>query len=358
MSDQTPKEPEGPEDDKTMSFWEHLDELRVRLTRAAMAYVVAMFAAWAVKDPILAWLWKPFVDSWKAEKLAGEPKLHFAAPGDAFVAYFKLSMIAGLGLAAPMLFYQLWAFIAPGLYRREKRYAGGFVFFSSFFFVGGALFGWRMAFPISFQYFLGLTADAKSAGITLEPTVMVGDYLDFVSQMLLAFGVIFELPLLLTFLSMLGVVNYLQLYRFGRWFVVIASILGAVLSPPDTTSMIIMTVPLVVLYFVSIGLAYLFGVKPSAMELENYRNEQEAKRLQRERERKEKQEQARAEREREREQKRAEAEKKKAEAEKKKAAGGKLGGLSTSGAGRVYDARRPCEGGEGATDETRCGAVG
>jgi sec-independent protein translocase protein TatC len=274
--------PDGPEDDKVMSFWEHLDELRRRLTRAVLAYVVSVFAAWALKDQFLAWLWRPFVDSWHAEKLAGEPKLHFAAPGDAFMAYMKLSMIAGLGLAAPLIFWQIWSFIAPGLYRNEKRWGFGFVFFSSFFFVGGALFGWRMAFPISFQYFLGLTTDAASAGVTMEPTVMVGDYLDFVSQMLLAFGLIFELPLLLTFLSMIGLVNYLQLYRFGRWFIMIAAVVGAVISPPDTTSMVVMTVPLVVLYFVSIGLAYVFGQKPSEAELQSYRDERKAKKKARE----------------------------------------------------------------------------
>jgi sec-independent protein translocase protein TatC len=299
MSDGQAPQQQGPEDDKMMSLWEHLDELRVRLTKAGLAYLGGMTAAWAVKDPILAWLWKPFVESWKAEKLAGEPKLHFAAPSDAFMAYFKLSMIAGLGLAAPVIFYQIWAFIAPGLYRKERGYAAGFVFTSTFFFVGGALFGWRMAFPISFQYFLGLTADAKGAGITLEPTVMVGEYLDFVAQMLLAFGVIFELPLLLTFLSIIGLVNYLQLYRFGRWFIMIAAILGAVLSPPDTTSMIVMTVPLVLLYFVSIGLAYVFGQKPSEGELASYRDERENKRREKQRMRELREEQARAEREQE-----------------------------------------------------------
>lgn len=289
--------PPEPEDDKMMSLWEHLDELRKRLTGAAIAYVLAMFAAWAVKDHVLAFLWKPFVDSWRTEKLPGEPKLHFAAPGDAFLAYFKLSMIAGLALAAPVMFYQLWSFIAPGLYRKEKRYAMAFVVLSSVFFIGGGLFGWRMAFPISFQYFLGLTGDAAAAGIALEPTVMVGDYLDFVSQMLLAFGLIFELPLFLTFLSVMGVVNYLQLYRFGRWFIMIAAVVGAVLSPPDTTSMIVMTVPLVLLYFLSIGLAYFFGVKPSEAEVERYKQEREEKRLERERMRALRKEQERAERE-------------------------------------------------------------
>lgn len=282
MTTMEPNQPDtgeaGPEDDQTMSLWEHLDELRKRLTRAALAVVISMFASWGIKDKVLNWLWQPFVSSWRAEKLAGDPKLHFGAPSDAFLAYFKLSMIAGVALAAPVVFYQIWAFIAPGLYRKEKRYAFGFVTLSSLFFVGGALFGWRMAFPISFQYFLGLTIDAASAGVTLEPTIMVGDYVDFVSQMLLAFGLIFELPLVLTFLSLIGLVNYLQLFRFGRWFIMIAAVVGAVLSPPDTTSMIVMTVPLVVLYFLSIGLAYVFGPRPSEAELEAYRRERDEKR--------------------------------------------------------------------------------
>ncbi len=264
-----------------MSFWEHLDELRSRLTKAALAYVAAMFAAWAVRDQVLEFLWRPFVASWKSAGLAGEPQLHFAAPGDAFMAYFKLSMIAGAALAAPVVFYQVWAFVAPGLYKREKRWSFGFVLFTSLFFVGGALFGWRLAFPISFDYFLSLTADAKHAGVQITPTVMIGEYLDFVAQMLLAFGLIFELPILLTFLSMVGLVNYLQLLRFSRWFVMVASVLGAVLSPPDTTSMVVMTVPLIGLYFVSIGLAWLFGKRPSDEQLERDRRWREEKKAER-----------------------------------------------------------------------------
>ncbi|MCC6649214.1 MAG: twin-arginine translocase subunit TatC [Polyangiaceae bacterium] len=265
-----PPDPAG-ESAAVMSFWEHLDELRSRLTRAALAYVVAMFAAWAIRDEVLAFLWKPFVQSWKSAGLEGEPQLHFAAPGDAFMAYFKLSMIAGAALAAPIVFYQVWAFIAPGLYKREKRWSVGFVVFTSVFFVGGALFGWRLAFPISFDYFLSLTADAKRAGVSITPTVMIGEYLDFVAQLLLAFGIIFELPILLTFLSMIGLVNYLQLLRFSRWFVMVAAVLGAVLSPPDTTSMVVMTVPLIGLYFVSIGLAWLFGKRPTPEQIERDR---------------------------------------------------------------------------------------
>ena len=271
-----------PEEDKVMSFWEHLDELRSRLTRAMIAYVVAMFVAWYFKDHLLKILADPFRKSWEAAHVPGDWMLHQAAPGDLFLAQFKLSMLAGLGIAAPIIFWELWAFIAPGLYKKEKRYAFLVVFASTLFFVGGAYFGWRVAFPISFGYFLDLTGQAAEAGVRVQPTVMVGEYLDFVGQMLLAFGIIFELPLFLTALSVIGIVNYLTLFRFGRWFILIASVVGAVLSPPDTTSMVVMTVPLIALYFLSVGLAYLFGQKPTADQIERDRRWREEKRIERE----------------------------------------------------------------------------
>lgn len=287
MSQTTPAKTDNGE--KLMSFWEHLDELRVRLTRAALAYVVAIFVAWYFKDQLLHILWIPFEQSWIEQKVPGEPQLHFAAPGDAFLAYFKLSMIAGVLLAAPVIFWEIWGFVAPGLYKKERLWGIAVVFASTFFFVGGALFGWKMAFPISFQYFLGLTGDAAAAGVRMQPTVMVGEYLDFVGQMLLAFGIIFELPLFLTVLSMVGIVNYLTLIRFGRWFVMIASVVGAVLSPPDTTSMIVMTVPLIGLYFISIGLAYIFGKRPTPEQLERDKRWREEKKAENERRRLERQ---------------------------------------------------------------------
>jgi sec-independent protein translocase protein TatC len=265
--------------EKKMTIWEHLDELRSRLIRAIIAYVVGVCVAWAYREPMLAWLWRPFAESWRAAGIAGDPALNFAAPSDIFKAYFKLSMTGGLLIAAPIIFYQLWAYIAPGLYKKEKKIVIPFVFFSTVLFVGGGLFGWRIAFPITFKYFLELAGTDPSNILVIRPVVMMPEYLDFVSQMLLAFGIIFELPLFILFLSIAGLVNYLQLLRFGRWFILIAFIVGAILSPPDTTSQIAMSVPLCLLYFVSIGLAYLFGKRPSKEEIERSRAVREAKRL-------------------------------------------------------------------------------
>lgn len=276
------------EPEQKMTFWEHLEELRRRLIRAVIAYVVGVCIAWSYRDEILAWLWQPFAESWKAQGIPGEPTLNFAAPSDAFMAYMKLSLMGGLLIAAPVIFYQLWSFIAPGLYAKEKKYVIPFVFFSTVLFVGGGLFGWRIAFPITFDYFLGLAGMAKDAGLAIQPVVMMGEYLDFVRQLLLAFGIVFELPLVILFLSMAGVVNWLQLLRFGRWFVLLAFIVGAVLSPPDATSQIVMAVPLCILYFASIVLAYFFGQRPTPEQIEADKKRREEAREERRKAREEK----------------------------------------------------------------------
>ncbi|MEZ4293827.1 MAG: twin-arginine translocase subunit TatC [Polyangiaceae bacterium] len=264
-----PKEEPGadremPEDDKPMSFWEHLEELRKRIIYSVLALVVAVFVAWEVREPVLAELTKPFVKAWAEQKIEGAPNLNFSAPGAGFAANLQVSILIGLALAAPFVFYQLWAFVAPGLYAREKKFVIPFVALSTLLFVGGGYFGWLAAFPIAFNYFLSFSGKlAGSDGLQIQPTIMLDNYLDFVIQMLLGFGIIFELPLFLLFLAIAGIVNYLQLIKFGRWFVLIAVLLAGILTPPEVTSQIIMAVPMILLYFLSIGLAYLFGKKPT-----------------------------------------------------------------------------------------------
>jgi sec-independent protein translocase protein TatC len=252
-----------PEADKPMTFWEHLEELRKRIVYSVVALVIAFFAAWEVRDPIIDVLTKPFMDAWAEQKIQGAGSLHYSAPGAGFSANVQVAVLIGVAGAAPVIFYQLWAFIAPGLYAREKKFVIPFVGLSTLLFVGGGYFGWLAAFPIAFNYFLGFSGPIGTHGLQITPTIMLDSYLDFVVQMLLAFGIIFELPLLLLFLSIAGIVNYLHLIKFGRWFILIAVILAGVLTPPDVTSQLIMAVPLIALYFVSIGLAFLFGKKPS-----------------------------------------------------------------------------------------------
>ena len=261
----------APATDKPMSFWEHLDELRNRLRKALVAFVVGFGVAWALREQILGLLVIPFRQAWVEQKLPGTPELHFAAPSDAFMAYVRQSMIAGVVIAAPVVFWQLWAFVAPGLYAKEKKSALAFVVSSSALFAGGGFFGWKVAFPVAFNYFLSMSGNLGDNAVMIRPTVMMTEYLDFIGQLLLAFGAIFELPLLILFLSVAGIVNYVQLWRFGRWFVLIAFTVGAVLTPPDVTSQMIMSIPMCALYFGSIGLAYLFGKRPTPEQMERYK---------------------------------------------------------------------------------------
>lgn len=256
-----------------MTFWEHLEELRKRLIRSVLAFIVGCLAAWEVKERILDALWKPFADSWHAQKVPGDPTLHFATPSAQFVAYVKLSMIGGAAIAAPIIFYQIWSFIAPGLYAKEKKFVVPFVFFSSLLFVGGGYFGWRIAFPITFDYFLSMAGSAESHHVTITPTLMIGEYIDFVTQMLVGFGIVAEIPLFILFLSVAGIVNYLQLIRWGRWYILAAFIVAAIVTPPDATSQLVMAIPMCLLYGASIGLAYFFGKPPTQAQRDAYKAE-------------------------------------------------------------------------------------
>jgi len=254
---------EEDEEEGAMTFWEHLEELRKRLVYMLLSFAVGAAAAWYLREPILGWLTRPFVDAWTGNSLGGSAGLHFPAPQSLFIAYVKLAGTAGVVFSLPLLLYQLWAFVSPGLYSREKRYAIPFVISSCALFGLGSWFGWRFAFPAAFQYLLGFSGKIGS-GIVIEPTVMIDEYISFVSQMLLAFGAVFELPVLVFFLSIAGIVTHHTLIRYWRIFVVLSFAAAAVLTPPDPLSQLLLAVPLCLLYFVSIGVAYVFGRRAPA----------------------------------------------------------------------------------------------
>ena len=174
------------------------------------------------------------------------------------MAYIKLAMLGGFVLALPFMLYQVWAFVAPGLYAREKRLAVPFVLASTGLFAVGGLFGFTVAFPVAFRYLLGLSGPVSDT-FAVTPTVMVSDYLDFVTHLLVVFGVVFELPVLVFFLSIAGVITHRHMLKFARYFIVLAFIIGAIFSPPDIASQLLVAVPLCLLYGLSIGIAYLFG---------------------------------------------------------------------------------------------------
>jgi sec-independent protein translocase protein TatC len=247
--------------DKPMTVLEHIGELRSRLIKALLGTIPGMWLAWVYKEYLLDFLLAPLAQAWRRLGL-GEPTVHFSNPVDLFVAYMKIAVICGLLLSSPWVFYQLWAFVAPGLYRRERFYAVPFVIASTVFFAGGAFFGYAVVFPAGFETLLGMSGMLPSAAIRVQPTIMLDEYMTFATRMLLAFGVVFEVPVIVSFLALAGIVNWKQLLAFGRWWVVIASIIAAVLTPPDVGSQMMMLIPLVVLYFMSVGVAFFLGPKP------------------------------------------------------------------------------------------------
>jgi sec-independent protein translocase protein TatC len=286
-------------DEGRMTFAEHLEELRGRILRALGAIVLGMIVVWNYREQFLAWLLRPMQLAWFCQwrgrctvqgvfdwmlhpgafktaldtarahppvhtDFPASPSLHFADPTAAFVAFLKLSAIGGFVLALPMVFYQLWSFIAPGLYPREKKLILPFVISSTVFFVSGSLFGYYFVFPVGYKWFLEFSGTVAGTNVQIVPTIMMDEYLSFTSQMLLAFGVVFELPLFVFFLALAGLVTGPQLLNFGRYFTVIAFVLAAVLTPStDIYSQIMLALPLVGLYFVAVVFAYLFGPKRS-----------------------------------------------------------------------------------------------
>ena len=246
--------------EQVMTFWEHLDELRARLVRMILAFLVGGGVAWYFKEKLLDWLTQPFVRAWNSGPHNGGAALHFPAPASLFICYVRLAAIGGAIFALPIILYQIWAFIAPGLYSREKRFAVPFVVSSCGLFALGGYFGWRVAFPVAFRYLLHFGGQI-SPGLEVKPTVMVADYIDFVTHMLIAFGVAFELPVLAFFLAIAGLVTHKDLIKFFRYFVVVAFIISAVLTPPDPMSQLLLAIPLCGLYGVSIIVAWAFSRK-------------------------------------------------------------------------------------------------
>jgi sec-independent protein translocase protein TatC len=258
-----------PEGEVKMTIWEHLEELRKRIIRAAIGMLVTTIVAWTFRVQILAWLLHPYEHAWTSRHFPGAPELQTLSPADVFVGYLQLSMVAGFVAAAPIIFYQLWMFISPGLYMKEKRLIVPFVVFSTTLFLSGVAFAYYVAFPFSFNYFFSLLGQVSDQGTVLTQRPTLEFYLDFSTRMLLAFGGVFELPLFISFLAIAGIVTPRQLFKFSRWAILGSFIVGAVVTPgPEISSQLAVSSALVALYFVSIGVAFVIGKKKPEPELE------------------------------------------------------------------------------------------
>jgi sec-independent protein translocase protein TatC len=267
MSAEVPETPESPEADVKMTIWEHLQELRSRLVRSAIAVAVTTTCAWVFRKQILAWLLRPYEKAWVIQMPHEPLKLQTLSPGDPFVAYLQLSIVTGIILAIPIIFYQLWMFVSPGLYAKEKKYIIPFVGFSTILFGSGVAFAYYVAFPFTFKYFFSLLGEIGDSGTMLTQIPTFEYYLDFSTRMLLAFGIVFELPLFISFLALAGIVTPRQLLRFGRWAIILSFVIGAIATPgPEITSQLAVSGALIVLYFLSVGIAFIVGKKKDMPE--------------------------------------------------------------------------------------------
>ena len=237
-------------EDSRMPFIEHLRELRDRVRKAGIFFMAAFGLCWYFSTQIFQWLEGPLRGAWDEAKL-GPFKTNYKALTEPFWVSMSIGLWAGIFVASPFIFYQLWKFIAPGLYKRERKITVMFSVCSALFFVSGALFCYYLVLHKLYSFLLSYSTE------DLQPMIVMGEYLDLTRDMMLAFGAVFELPLLILFLAMVGLVTHRGLWKFNRWFVVIAFVVGAILTPsPDVVSQLMMATPMIVLYNLSIVLAY------------------------------------------------------------------------------------------------------
>lgn len=227
--------------DARMSFFDHIGELRQRLLRASIAVIVASCVCFVFSQHLYDFLANPLL-----KLLPKDSALVFTGLPDAFFMLLKISIVAGLFITLPYILYELWKFIVPGLYKHERRYALPFLVVGTGLFLVGAAFAYFAAFPVIFNFFLGFQTPE------LKPMLSVKDYVSLLIKLALTFGVVFETPVIIVFLGFLGLVNSGMLRRGRRYFIVIAFIIGAILSPPDVFSQMVLAVPLVALYEASI----------------------------------------------------------------------------------------------------------
>jgi sec-independent protein translocase protein TatC len=240
--------------EKKLPLTAHLQELRKRLILSFIAIGIGFFVCYALKEYLFNILSSPLINP---KVMPSGGSLIFTSVSEAFFTYMKVAFIAGLMLTSPFILYQIWAFVAPGLYQKEKRYVVPFVLGGSLFFIMGILFGYFIAMPTIFKFLLGYATDF------IKPMPSMKEYLSFSIKFLLVFGLVFEFPVVLVLLAKIGVINAKMLARQRKYAILLIFIFAAVMTPPDIISQVIMALPLIGLYELSILLSKLFGKKSS-----------------------------------------------------------------------------------------------
>lgn len=228
-----------------MPFTSHLAELRKRLIVSIVAVTIGFAVSYNYSNELFIMLAKP---------LPPNTSFAFTRLIEPFFTYLKVSLVTGIFLASPVLIYEIWTFIAPGLHENERKWVIPIVFSSTALFIGGVLFGYFLVLPFGYSYFLSFSSD------TIKPMLSMDEYFSFTTKFLLAFGLVFEMPLFILFLSLLGIVNAKMLSAYRKYAILAIFIIAAILTPtPDAFSQILMAAPMLVFYEAGIILARIFG---------------------------------------------------------------------------------------------------
>ena len=232
-----------------LTFFEHLGELRRRILISLAIVLIFFLASWSFVDEVFAWISVP------VQQYLGGQKLVFTALAEPFMMYIKLAFLTSVFAASPLIFHQLWLFIAPGLYAKERKLVFPFVFFTSFFFILGGAFGYYAIFPWACRFFLQVGQD-------FTPMLTINQYLSLAFRVLFGIAFVFELPVLVFLLAKLGLVTARILIKYFKWAIVLIFILAAVITPtPDMVTQSLFAGPMILLYILSIGIAKVFAPK-------------------------------------------------------------------------------------------------
>ncbi|WP_035104271.1 twin-arginine translocase subunit TatC [Desulfohalovibrio reitneri] len=246
---------DGEEDEEedlgSMPLVEHLKDLRNRMVRIVIAVVVGFLASWAFRKRILDVIMEPMKKVLDASEEGST--FIYTYPAEAFFTEVKACVLAGILLTSPYIFYQFWRFIAPGLYRHERLWVAPIALITAAFFAAGALFGYLVVFPFGFEFFAGFMTPY------LKFLPAYSAYFSFAVKLLIAFGLVFEMPIFVFFLARMGLVTAAGMRKYRKYAILCIFLLGAVLTPPDPISQLAMAGPLIILYEVSIYVAKAFG---------------------------------------------------------------------------------------------------
>jgi len=240
---------ENPDREREMPFLDHLEEMRWRLLKSVISVFVMMVICFFFSDYILELLLYP------GKQIEPPVPLQVLKVQTVFIIKLEIALVAGIIFSLPVIFYQLWQFLMPGLLVGERKLVPGIVFFSVLCFLAGGAFAYFLIIPYALQFFLSL------APIDIQNNIALDFYIGFLLRLIFVFGIVFELPMLSLVLSKIGLITPEFMRKYRKYAIVSAFILGAILTPPDPTTQVLLAFPIVILYEVSIYIAKIFGTK-------------------------------------------------------------------------------------------------